>query len=673
MKLNLRKLRGALSTRGERGQINSENSARLLTAKPSGRGKFIKKLFGRVKKGIPDLNSNLICSNEPVYQAVLSGELASRPSTASQSPLEGQICLPIPNAPNPSETKGGNELEDEMPAEAALLVNYNTPSVTQEGAVGGNTSETLRDSKNHASPRFVRPMIRRVISQNDLRHNFDIFGITLASSDHQYSIFGSPIAQSYQHDLADLEEDHELKAAEAEISVLQQRVEDLETYKLTMKVDFEAKEVTVQHLLAGSQSLQERNDKLKEQCDLLFAESEQLQRSALDEIEERKEVQQGLEQAFTAKDALARDLAGAQNQARYFEHRMIELTNALGETPSEVANMSSVIDQKDKMFSDLEMRAGECFTALTKLEEQRSQEEKIARHEIASLKAELGQHENTIERLRKSKDSFQNQCEAVLLMLRDKVRGVDLVNAMDEYFQTAVEDNSFLINEIKRQESQLSAKNLAITSLESAIREREILKGGKNQWQRIEIGIEHQRHRARRRAGIPDNPGADGRGTRRARTSLDPNQDDQIAALEQAGRELSERRQYLEHCLWTQTNSSTENARAACIHAAHAEETLVQWIAAQAEIESQREEMRAWLGGLPDSIGVAEVLAMKKSLGEAQSRIQVLESDGPDAVGESSRSGGMDDDELYGISDEEGKAKKEEEDMDKEESNNVGW
>lgn len=593
-----------------------------------------------------------------------------------------------------------------MPAEAALLVNYNTPSVTQEGALGGNTSETLRETKNHASPRFVRPMIRRVISQNDLRHDFDIFGNTLASSDHQYSISGPPIAQSYQHDLADLEEDHELKvkaieaehleaiqAAEAEISVLQQRVEDLESYKLTMKVDLEAKEVTVQHLLAGSQSLQERNDKLKEQCDLLSAESEQLQRSALDEIEERKEVQQGLEQAFTAKDALARDLAGAQNQARYFEHRMIELTNALGETPSEVANMSGVIDQKDKMFSDLEMRAGECFTALTTLEEQRSQEEKIARHEIASLKAELGQHENTIERLRKSKDSFQNQCEAVLLMLWDKVRGVDLVNAMDEYFQTAVEDNRFLISEIKRQESQLSTKDLEITSLESAIRESEkSLKEEKTSGNELrlalstkgtELGaleVELQLIKTDHQSVLDEMHGRAADAEQAYRTTLElmdegrdererrliQTKDDQIAALEQAGRELSERRQYLEHCLWTQTNSSTENARAACIHAAHAEETLVQWIAAQAEIEGQREEMRAWLGGLPDSIGVAEVLAMKKSLGEAQSRIQVLESHGRDRVGESSRSGGVDDDELYGISDEERKrkAKKEEEEID---------
>lgn len=225
-------------------------------------------------------------------------------------------------------------------------------------------------------------MIRRVISQNDLRHTFDIFGSTLASLDHRYSSSGSLIAQSHKHDLADLEEYHEFKvkaikaehleeiqAAEAKILALQQRVEDLESYKSTTKVDLEAREVTVQHLLAGSQSLQESNDKLKEQCDLLSTESEQLQRSALAEIEERTEVQQGLEEAFNAKDALARDLARAQNQARYFEHRMIGLTHALGETPNEVANMSGVIDQKGKMFSDLEMRAGECFTALTKLEE----------------------------------------------------------------------------------------------------------------------------------------------------------------------------------------------------------------------------------------------------------------------------------------------------------------
>lgn len=150
--------------------------------------------------------------------------------------------------------------------------------------------------------------------------------------------------------------------------------------------------------------------------------------------------------------------------------------------------------------------------------------------------------------------------------------------------------------------------------------------------------------------------------------------DDKIATLEQTCRDLSTRREYLEQCLWTQTNTSTENASAACLHVAHAEESLVQWIAAQAEIEDQREEMRAWLE-LPASIDVAEVLAMKKALGEAQSRIQELENDrrgARDCVGESSGSYGVDDDELYGISDEKGK-KKEEEEIDDQESNDVGW
>lgn len=648
-----------------------------------------------------------------------------------------------------------------MQAEAPLTVSFNTSSITEQYVRNEDILEDSREIGLPGSPRFVRPKLRRVVPQTDLRHNFDTPDSSLNSSEgnrqptytpsqgQQILLFPNSTEkpettelqhdenesdgastksanyrtselvvesrqQGHKHDLADLEEDHEdkvraikarhleeIQAAGAKILVLQQRVEDLESFKLTMKVDLEEKEVAVQHLLAGTQSLQERNDKLKEQCDLLSAESEQLQRSALAEIEERREVQQGLEEAFNAKDALARDLARAQNQARYFEHRMIGLTNALGETPNEVANMSGVIDQKDKMFSDLEMRAGECFTALTKLEEQRSQEGKIARREMASLEAELGQNEKTIERLRKSKDSFQNQCEAVLLMLCGKVRGVDLINAMDEYFQTAVEDNSCLTNEVKRLDSALSGKDLKIASLEIAIRESEkSLEEEKHSGDELRLALstkgtelgdleaeiqliktDHQSVIDKMEGRVADAEQAysttlelmDQERDERERHFIQT-KDDKIATLEQTCRDLSTRREYLEQCLWTQTNTSTENARAACIHAAHAEESLVQWIAAQAEIEDQREELRAWLG-LPASIDIAEVLATKKALGEAQSRIQELENDrrgGRHRVGESSGSYGVDDDELYGISDEEGKTKEEEE-IDDEESNDVGW
>lgn len=46
--------------------------------------------------------------------------------------------------------------------------------------------------------------------------------------------------------------------------------------------------------------------------------------------------------------------------------------------------------------------------------------------------------------------------------------------------------------------------------------------------------------------------------------------------------------------------------------------------AAQAQIENQEEQLRAQLG-LPASLNVAEVLAMKKALDEAQVEIEELE------------------------------------------------
>ena len=79
------------------------------------------------------------------------------------------------------------------------------------------------------------------------------------------------------------------------------------------------------------------------------------------------------------------------------------------------------------MFSVLEMRAGECFTALAKSEEQRSQEKKIACREIASLKAKLERMEITIAGLGESKDIFKSQCEAVLGMLQKQI--LDLIKA----------------------------------------------------------------------------------------------------------------------------------------------------------------------------------------------------------------------------------------------------
>lgn len=55
------------------------------------------------------------------------------------------------------------------------------------------------------------------------------------------------------------------------------------------------------------------------------------------------------------------------------------------QAPNEIANISGVIELKDKMFSDLEQWAGACFTALTTLTDKSDEEKNIPRREKAIL------------------------------------------------------------------------------------------------------------------------------------------------------------------------------------------------------------------------------------------------------------------------------------------------
>lgn len=396
------------------------------------------------------------------------------------------------------------------------------------------------------------------------------------------------------------EHQDEIQAAEAHRLILVRRIEELKSSKSTMESDLEAKQTTVQRLVAVSQNLQQDNDKLKEQWNRLSIEPIETHLSAFnDQIAatlaaraERNSIHQKMEATLNANRILATDLAGAQNQALFFGRRMAELNHALEQTPNEVANMSGVIEQKDKMFSVLEMRAGECFTALAKSEEQRSQEKKIACREIASLKARLEQMEITIARLGASKHIFKSQCEAVLWMLQKQIRGVDLIKAMNEYLKIAIQDNSVLEDEIKRRDKELDTKDFKITSLEIAMREverslnaeehscdelrlalrAEDIKLGVLQMDLDSIEAEHQTVLDEKQRRLVDAEEAynatldlmeEGR-DERERLLIEA-KDNKIAALEHDCRDLVRRRQYLESCLQIDKAVSAQNAKAASL------------------------------------------------------------------------------------------------------------
>lgn len=461
--------------------------------------------------------------------------------------------------------------------------------------------------------------------------------------------------------------------------------------KAAMEIDLESRQVTIQQLVAASQSFQQNNDNLMEERNCRSRAPEECEISALNHqiaatlaaVEERKLVQQELDCAMNANHALATSLATAQNHGKFCEGRMIELCNAMDKTPNEVANMSGVIAQKDKLFSDLENRAGECLTALIKLKEKRGEEKTSAGREIATLKAKLGRKEKIIADLRKSKSSHQSQRESIFAILQSKVHRDDVISALEESYQTANQDNSTLTTEVERLDSELSSQELKITSLEAAIREAErSLKEEKESSKEVilaltskdtELGAlqmkldsleaEHQSIIDEKDDRLAD---ADWRlreaynatvelmvkGREERERHFIKRKDDKIAALERKCQELSSDHQQLERYIQTQAEVSARNAWAASVSKVASEETLVNLREAQAHIEHQHELLQGRLG-LPASLSVTQALAIMKALSEAQEKIEELENQLRDHSGQDPDSYGVNDDDLYGVSDEE--------------------
>ena len=488
------------------------------------------------------------------------------------------------------------------------------------------------------------------------------------------------VSQGLQHNNDRLKAENlkQIQAAEADTSVLWKRIEELESCKSTLEVDLMFKQATIESLVAASQGLQHNNDQLKEQCDRQAA-------ATFTTVEEK---QQEIDRALNSNRALAKSLAAAQSLAEFYQSRMEDLTFALEETPNEIANTKGVIEQKDSMFCDLEMRAGQLFTSFTALEIRSGEEKDIARQEIATLRAELKRFETTVTVLQRSRDGFKQKFKADFEKLKTEAGRDDVINAMNDIFQTVTQDNSKLQTEIERQASELSSADLKLSSLEKAMQEvqrsltakavsydelqstltTKDVELGKLQWYLdIQKGI-HQSAIDEKDRRLED---AD-RELREAHDStvelmnkelgererqFIKGKDDQIEALKEKCRALSSSVKCLKRDLRINSSLRAENATAASERMVEAEDALVKLKDAQDQIEKQQEQFREFYK-LPASLNITEVLAMKIALGEAQVKIEQLEEQlehqlqiAEEAAAQNPEPPFVDDDEPHGISD----------------------
>ncbi|MCJ1465128.1 MHC class II transactivator [Pseudocyphellaria aurata] len=676
MKSTMKKVWRAVKLPGGEHKVLNERKGALPTKQSSCRN-MIKKLFGRGEKNI---GHTMVASDERGFRAVTSDDSSAKHEVAPE-------CLNTVQA----EGSTSNLQSALKPAPRYVEdsdINDSTASSEKKATVSKINPGHLADP---APLSWVRPAIRWVVSENDFNQTRNISCKPFENSDSPPTCPESSGQTDITTDSTDAEKflgslEHLMERPQS--SVKPQQTEQLLAYEqisledsgtakqkakchladypssVTDVASVEGKGAMILQIVETSQNLEQKQDMLRDQCGCALTKPGQSGPSALNRqipsplptFEERKAIQKELDDTLKTNRILATRLVDAQIRAANFERRMSELSEALDEHPNEVANIRGVIELKDKMFSELELRAGECLTELIKLEDINDREKQTALREIACLKAKLDDNERLLANLRKSKATFRRQCESLFKTFESKVFKDDLENAVEKYFQTTLEDNLFLQSEVERQAAEISSRDLKIETIEIAVQEAGVALEAKTKAsdeartalnaKEIEIAalqMELDSVKSDLQSIIKDKDEllADVeeklqetrdefvellvKGRNEFDSEIIKSKDDKIKALEEECHKLHSSHQSLECDLKAQVEAGVDNVTEACMSAAESKEAQEKLEVALVQIEDYQEQIRGLLG-LPVSIKVVDVFKMKKALGEAQLRIRELEN-----------------------------------------------
>lgn len=502
---------------------------------------------------------------------------------------------------------------------------------------------------------------------------------------------------NHTNGLEDPREDHEaefnvvkeahaeaIDAASALESSAERKVEELTLEEIGLEKELQAQETVSQKTIADSQELQDNREKLKDKHDaslnnhsrignmfqqenaqllgvilpMQIKEQEQSPRcssteqieATSSEFEEQQEMRNQLQKVQRENSTLSAGLAAAQHQALYFQERAQDLTHALLSSPNEFANVRGVLEQKDRIFSDLEKKAGEYFDALVELKKSSEEEKELAWKETAMLKDKLHKSQLSNAAHQVSKDTFQSHCEDVYTMLQKKVFATDFTEAICRYFEIVTHDNTILKNEVQRQGSEISRDDSKISSLENEIRivkkalqEKE--KSGSElettvRSKEIDIGRLEMRlgnitcafkesgdEKDAQIADLADalqdrfnmTLGLIEKSREDAEREFLGGREDEIRRLGEKCQQLTDINNQLEWRLELEAKNCADNAKHACLKEQAAEEYKHKW----EEVENETKRIREQLG-IPDSAKVPSVLDQKLELDEKRLEIEVL-------------------------------------------------
>ena len=253
--------------------------------------------------------------------------------------------------------------------------------------------------------------------------------------------------QTHEADLMDLREDMEALKAEHEEEILAANAKKLVLQKRVKKL-LEDK---------SANDLRQENLRLRNLVATMGLKNEESNEILQNARRQNGLLEGQLAESQASNSLITENLLQARQASDYYRNRINQFNYVLEQQPGKYADVNREIELRDQRYSDLELKAGECPTAMSELEKKCLGDHEAACAEVADLKTKLQKQDADIASLEESKVIFQQHSEDVYGMLASRVLPSNLFDAMNEYFQLVIQDNGVLKSKIEGQMLEISS------------------------------------------------------------------------------------------------------------------------------------------------------------------------------------------------------------------------
>lgn len=317
-----------------------------------------------------------------------------------------------------------------------------------ESRVGLRSSEKAAETEGHSSPLSANTELQEHQHpplEFKKKDNSDRASPKSSNSEAWEEVVAT-MEWSHEGDLLDLREEtealkarhqEEILAANSKKLVLQKRVKKLLEQKST-------------------NDLREENVRLCNLVATLGSENEESNAMLQSARTQNQQLQGQLAESLDTNSLVRKNLLRACQDAEYYRNRSYQLNYTLEQQPGKHADVDCEIKLRDHRYSDLELKAGACLTAMSELEKKCLEGHKSDCAEVADLKTRLQKQDAEIASLKASKDIFQRHSEEVIEKLAGRVLPSNLFDAMNEYFQLVIEENGILKRKVEEQLVEIS-------------------------------------------------------------------------------------------------------------------------------------------------------------------------------------------------------------------------